>query len=88
MTLKQPHFVKYVKPVMQLKRVPQFKGWKDELQSLLNANKHIRMNGKIASLETQQKLCDFFIQVLLFLTRKWLCLRPAQSQEKTYPVVL
>lgn len=82
MTLKKQQFVQQVKSFKQPKKMQQYKGWKDELQSLINANKHIRMNGKVSSNETQQKLCDFLFMYFYFLRENGYACDPHNLKQK------
>ena len=82
MAIKQQQVLQQTKSIKQPKKVPQYKGWKDELQSLLNANKHIRMNGKDSSNETQQKLCDFLFMYFYFLRENGFACDPHNLKQK------
>lgn len=60
----------------------KFNGWKDELQSIINANLSIRDNGKIASNKTQSDRATFLFSFFHMLREKGYAVSPHNLKQK------
>lgn len=64
------------------KEPQKFKGWKDELQSIINANLTIRDNGKTASNKTQSDRATFLFAFFHMLREKGYAVSPCNLKQK------